>query len=72
MSREKDVIYILTEGSSPDGRGHPSFQMRTTSKSVAKKHFRKCHNNGYSTGGVTAYTDTEEIYIWREDQFDEF
>jgi hypothetical protein len=55
--------YILYDGQSVDGMGHPKYYTRTTDKEVAKKHWKKCKDNPYSTGKVVAYTDTKEIRI---------
>ena len=40
--------YILYDGQSADGMGHPKFYTRTTDKEVAKKHWKKCKDNPYS------------------------
>lgn len=55
--------YVLYDGQSVDGMGHPKFYTRTTDKKVAKKHWKKCKDNPYSTGKVVAYTNTKEIRI---------
>jgi len=55
--------YVLYDGQSVDGMGHPKYYTRTTNKVVAKKHWKKCKDNPYSTGKVVAYTDTKEIRI---------
>ena len=54
-----DTLYLLFDGSSPDGRGRADYIGRTTDAKVARKHFDKCKNDFYSTGKVIAVTDTE-------------
>lgn len=49
--------YLLFDGSSPDGRGEPKYIGRTTSKTIAKKHFKEVESNPYSTGKVMIAND---------------
>ena len=58
--------YILYDGNSVDGTGSPDFYKRTTDKQEAKEHWKKCKSNPYSTGRVVAYTDTKQIRIIAE------
>lgn len=46
------VVYLLYDGSSPDGRGEPSFKRATKSVSEAIKHFMKVTTDPYSQGKV--------------------
>jgi hypothetical protein len=60
------IWYILYDGESVDGMGHPKFYKRTIDKQEAKEHWKKCKSNPYSTGKVVAYTDTKQIRIITE------
>lgn len=51
------VVYLMFDGSSVDGRGQPNYTGKTTSKTIAKKHYNKCKKNPYSTGKVMVATD---------------
>lgn len=56
--------YLLYDGESQDGWGHPKYLTRTLEKKVALKHFDKCKRNPYSIGKVKVITDTSEHVVW--------
>jgi len=59
----KETWFILEGGSSPDGRGTPKYERRTTSGYEAFVHLSKVANDPYSTGRVVAYTDdSKDVY----------
>lgn len=59
IRRGKCAWFLLYDGSSPDGRGHPEFVGRTTDPKEAKAHWEKCQNP-YSTGKVVIVTDEKQ------------
>jgi hypothetical protein len=64
MKMTEPTWYILYDGSSVDGRGNSDFYKRTTDKQEAIEHWEKCRNDPYFTGKVVAYTDTKEISVY--------
>ena len=54
----EDIIYLLFDGSSCDGRGEPKYSGRTYSKEEAIKHYQDCKNNPYSFGKVMILTES--------------
>jgi hypothetical protein len=57
------TLYVLYDGESEDGMGHPKYYKRTTDKQEAMEHWKKCKEDPYSIGEVVAYTDTKQITI---------
>lgn len=57
----RETWYLLFDGTStsPDGSGPSRFCGRTTDKEEARRHYLKCRDNWFSTGGVAIVTDTE-------------
>lgn len=53
--------FLLFQGSSPDGRGQADFFRRTTDKTEAYEHYKKCRNDPYSNGYVSIATD--KMYV---------
>jgi len=58
------IWFILYDGNSDDGRGFPTFYKRTTDIEVAKEHWKKCKSDPYSNGAVVAITDSKEIGLY--------
>ena len=56
--------YLLYDGESVDGYGHPKYLTRTLDKKIALKHFDKCKKNPYNIGKVVIITDTTERVVW--------
>ena len=52
-----ETWFLLFDGSSADGCGPAKYLGRTTDKSEALEHYKKCEANPYSTGYVTIVTD---------------
>ena len=61
-----ETWYLLFDGQSEDGGGHPDYIGRTTDVKKAEKHYKKCRKNPYSTGKVIAVTDTEYKLVGRD------
>lgn len=52
--------FLLYDGTSPDGRGHPKYIGRTTDLEKALKHFQKCAHSPNSIGEVKIINDKHE------------
>lgn len=55
-----DILYLLYDGDSPDGRGSAKYIGRTNDKEKALKHYESC-KSPYSTGYVDIITDTKNV-----------
>lgn len=64
----KEVWYILFDGDSVDGCGHPNYYGRTLLKEEALKFFDKCKDNPYSVGNVTVVTDDKLRTIFNREE----
>ncbi len=62
QSKLPDIIYLLYDGISADGRGDPKYIGWTTDKAAAENHKKKCLEDPYCTGRVRVIT--QKIIDW--------
>ena len=52
--------YVIYDGQSEDGRGHPSYRSRTYSRRIAEGHAKRMKKNPYCNGYVIWLHDKKE------------
>lgn len=66
----EETWFLLYGGISIDGRGESHYCGRTTDIEVAKQYYKNCADNPFNNGGVIAFTDTKEVRIYWESDWD--